>query len=85
MQFMLVIFMRILNNVKDSESTLFALISLIMYNITVILLGGGHSVLSMHFPSLITCPSGQAQPGLHIRGHGGLGFSQVPSQGAHSG
>ena len=48
-------------------------------------LPGGHSVLSTHFPSLITCPSGQAQPDLHIFGHLGLGFSQVPSQGAHSG
>ena len=56
------------------------------YNITIILPGGhSHSDLSTHFSSLITCPSGQAQPGLHILGHTGLGFLQVPSQGAHSG
>ena len=37
------------------------------------------------FLSKITCPLGQAQPGSHIFGQGGLGLSQVPSQGAQSG
>ena len=54
------------------------------YNITCTL-PGGHCALSIHLLLWITRPPPQAQPGLQSVVHGGLGSSQVPSQGAHIG
>ena len=43
----------------------------------------GQSDGGIHLSSCRTVPTGQAHPGLHIKGHIGLGSSQVALQGAH--
>ena len=43
----------------------------------------GQSAGGIHLSSCITVPTGQAHPGLHIKGHIGLGSSQVALQGVH--